>query len=142
MVAVSSVTRYGSVPLVDGTGDGKARARGVAEVEGARGGRPDRFPYYLSAVMQVLRWIFWLAAIWLVLQGLQPIAEVFAGEDTSVDFNLALNASVAVNIAGAAGVAALMRRNKKLGERVRDLEKRLPPQRPQLETLPLPEDGA
>lgn len=102
----------------------------------------DRFPYYFSGAMTALRYLFWLGALLILLPGLEPLLEHIAGRETIFRFDAVLNVSIVLNIAGVAALVTALRRNRKLNERVRDLEGRRPPQRLQQETLPLPEDGA
>jgi hypothetical protein len=113
----------------------------VTDGEGG-GSRSDRFPYYFSAAMTIIRYGFWLAGLAILLPGLEPLLALIAGQTTIFTFDAALTVSVGVNVAGAAGVVTAVRRNRKLNERVRELEGRVPPLRSQVEKLPLPKDGA
>src|SRR5215204_4881802 len=84
--AATVTTGYGHVP----SRSGQERRRPVSE-QRTPPATPDRFPYYLSAALQVLRWIFWLAALYIGLSGLEPLLALIAGEETIFEFNAAFS---------------------------------------------------
>lgn len=90
------------------------------------GNEPTQAEIQLSGrryeVAKSLVYVLYIAALWIPLQAVRPIAEAFAGKDTSV--TLTITITIGLSVAFGAGMLAILVRTREQRRELRRLRRR------------------
>jgi hypothetical protein len=82
----------------------------------------DRWLMGLMAAVNVARWLILAGTILVGIHLLRPLVELVAGRETAVDVSMQVSISFAVSISLGVATGVLVRDNRRLRRRVRELE--------------------